>query len=136
VPWPVYSERILFANETVGWLTFTVPEKHRVIVNDIAVANYGGHLNTVQIHIHGNVIYYHPFQASELGDNVSMRQVAYERETIGIWHADHGVTTVISGYVMTDEVGRWLPPPEAVLRGGDGANAIGGQPPAATGKPS
>jgi hypothetical protein len=105
VPWPVYTERLLYVKATQGMHTYEVPEGKRAVVKNIMVVDgvqVTGHTETK---VHGALVAMFLFPASLRSYSLEMTVVAYERETITVFCGVAGIHVTVSGYLFDDQVG-------------------------------
>ena len=97
--------------------TYQVPEGKRAVVTSVVSTNTSGSTQWVWVALHGAYVWAHHYLASEAFMQATMRQVAYERETIVGFSAATGLHLIVSGFLFDDPIGK---PPETKPGFGDG----------------
>jgi len=105
MPWPVYTERLLYVKATSGMHTYTVPEKKRAVVKSVIVVDGIQVTGHTEVKVHGALICMVLFPAPTRSVSLEMTVVAYERETITVFAGVPGIHVTVSGFLFDDQVG-------------------------------
>lgn len=105
MPPRVYSERLLTVKGTTGWHIATIPDGKRAVVTSVVAVDTNNVSGHVQVEVHGMMVALVIFPASYRQLTLSLRAVAYERETIQAFTGVAGIDLTVTGYLFDDPVG-------------------------------
>ena len=101
----VYSFRIAYVEGAGKTVTYTVPEKKRVVVKSVCAFNAGTVDVGVYVRVHGIPAYMSVVPVSTRNISTSMMMVAYERETIELTTTGTATGAMLCGYIFDDPGG-------------------------------
>ena len=106
----VYTTRLLYGEGAGKTLTYTVPDKKRVVVTFMVARNQWGSPAELWLGVHGiySVVLVIPAFTSAMYD--TLRLVAFERETVTMVTGGQDMRAILTGYLFNDPEGK---PPEA-----------------------
>lgn len=106
MPWPVYSERLLYTETPGAWWSIEVPAGKRMIVSAIAACRATNAVGQVSVKAHGILVVNQLFPADVYQLNLAVRLTLYERETLQTYLNGTGLSMMANGYLFDDPVGQ------------------------------
>lgn len=101
-----YTFRIAYVEGAPKSVTYTVPERKRVVVTNILAAAGGAASAQCFVAVHGIYAYTFFAPAPYAADRADVKLVAYERETIVLLSAVAEMRAMVTGYIFQDDVGK------------------------------
>lgn len=106
----LYSERLLVATYSGGWLAISIPTGTRAVLRAIDIHNSGSAAGEVHLNLNAATVFFWELPATPTVHHTDTRLVAYEGETFSTYVSAEGIWMSASGYIFTDTVGRRSPP--------------------------
>lgn len=105
MPWPVYSERLMSANNAVGMHYVAIPDGKRFVLTDVAAVNPLQVAGQIQVHAGGLPVLIHTFPAQDRAFHMACRIPIYQGELAGVYIELTSYTVTLSGYMLEDPTG-------------------------------
>ena len=121
--WPAYSETFLYVTGLGVTGTYTVPEHKRAIITSICARSYVAGVG-LNVKVHGRILCVFNFPAASTTQNLELRCVAYQRQTISAYTGSDELGVHVSGFLVDDPSDATGPPGLVIHRRDDGLEVL------------